>query len=227
MSTKQVQSPGVSAGFLSGGSKCIVLCVLVLLLPFLIFSNVRGPRPPEEPQVQTFQDDSTADSQSSHATPAETGPWYSVEIFLEDGRQIRGRIPVEHEQFEVSHEVDGVEYKKRIHFKDVALFEIVAWKEIASSRAEGMHYIMPDMYRIRTDDGLEVMVNRRFQMFDEFILRNVNGDARFFTYFVDYWVGDAKSGYWENAKSESFPHVRHNPPGRVVRRIMFVPDSGN
>lgn len=144
-------------------------------------------------------------------------------IILGDGRSVRGRVTFRApEKLVVRHKRDDIEYRKTVRVRDLRSIEITQWKGEPvrkNSKGEWIYRFNPRLSTVTLANDLVLQENARLlPYFENFTVRNSNGEVRLFSYWIDLLQ---KDGSWFTGITGPSNGLRRSGHKDVVQRIEF------
>ncbi len=210
--------------------KCYLsLLVFIISIPLNLLSNIKEPKPPEEPNITETKSTNIEIKSTKKTGKKEISSElfaYNVTIIFEDKTILSGIISFPKDSIKVTHKKKGFIFRKTIKWDDVKNLRIVEWKAFAKNGSTNrnliLYYFYPYKWKITTKAGKIYEYKGKIPYLHKLILTNEDGSTDIYSYFVDYWkITGKKSGYWKNAKSVDFYYPFKHPNKKVFKIINF------
>ncbi|HNV46632.1 MAG TPA: hypothetical protein PKJ16_06285 [Spirochaetota bacterium] len=204
------------------------LTALTILLA-LCSAALAQPKDPEAPRAPVVVDEKAGAKKERAANQPEKRAdlyAYSVKALRADGRSVEGTADLASPSITFTHVKGGVSYEKTVRWDDVESIRAVEWKPVGHDKTSAKEtqpvFFYPSRWKLVLKSGKLYDFTGQIALFNKIVVKNRDGSAAVYTYFVDYWKRTGtRSGMWENARSTDFDHPRRHPDRSACVQVRF------
>ncbi|MDR2734040.1 MAG: hypothetical protein LBC99_05265 [Spirochaetota bacterium] len=214
---------------------CTTFILLALCLCAYAAEDVRAPKEPTEPFIDSMDDAAEASADGKNSTTVVTNAQtqkrqarWRIRAFYVDGRMVEGLASFAYTEYVTDFFEGQNRYYRKLSLAETASIRVNRWKPVLSKAEEDrqLYYFMPELYRIIARDGEIYRLDKRMKMLDMVELSTQRGNTRIYMYFADYWLGEEEEeGQWENSGSRDFDYNAVHPNPETVYRIDFIAEE--
>jgi hypothetical protein len=195
-----------------------IIIIYIILLNFSVFSQ-ESPREPELPEIKEEVPEKKEEKRQEAKKKGKSQ--INLSLKLCDGRSVKGSFEYEKEELNLKHLKDGIFYEKTLKVSELRKIFIHSWEGVKLKKnKEGFAYkFEPRDISLFTMDGAKYKIRGMiFGEFSKLILKNQNGTATLYSYWMDLRY---ENGKWYTGLPIFKGNEREDCHSDVVRIIQF------
>ncbi len=193
---------------------------------FLFFSFSQGVfpiTPPKEPLIiYPKNPDLQIDKVRLKKKPGDISvkSFFPATILFKNKVKIAGNLVFKEDQLRIQQNKNGITFSKNVFFREIARIKILAWLEKTTEKTANhqQYFFLPAKYAITLKAGKVLLYEKNIEILNQLLFQSEDGEAKIYTYFVDYWIDQKR---WFHRRNVSFASGRYEPLSTVVEEIVF------